>query len=94
MLFEILRRIQYWTLNGGRAELEEEMRLHVALRAAKLQARGVEGAEAETMARRSFGNQLSLHERTVRCGSAHGSTIWYAMFGLACEDSVIIRDLR
>ena len=64
MLVEILRRIQYWTRNGGRAELEEEMRLHVALRAEKLQARGVEGAEAETMARRSFGNQLALHERS------------------------------
>jgi hypothetical protein len=65
MLGEFLRRVRYWLANdGGRADLEEEMRLHVALRAEKLRATGMEQAEADATARRSFGNQLRLQERS------------------------------
>jgi ABC-type antimicrobial peptide transport system permease subunit len=57
--------MRYWlTKVGGSADLEEEMRLHVALRAEKLQAHGMERAEADTIARRRFGNQLQLQERS------------------------------
>jgi hypothetical protein len=53
MLGAFLRRIRYWLANlGERADLEEEMRLHVALRAEKLRARGREHAEADETARR------------------------------------------
>lgn len=65
MLREFLRRIRYWLINHrGRVDLEEEMRLHVALRAEKLRASGMEHAEADATARRRFGNQLQLHERS------------------------------
>lgn len=60
---ELLRRMRYW-LDGRRerAELEEEMRLHVALRAEKLERGGLTRAEAEAEARRGFGNELRLEE--------------------------------
>jgi putative ABC transport system permease protein len=61
MLFEILRRVRYWFSNSG-GELEEEMRLHVALRTEKLRASGMGDEEALARARRNFGNQLLLHE--------------------------------
>src|SRR3954452_6580057 len=65
MLGTFLRRIRYWLANvGERADLEEEMRLHVALRAEKLRASGVEDAEASATARRRFGNQLQIFERS------------------------------
>jgi hypothetical protein len=65
MLGAFLRRIRYWLANvGERADLDEEVRLHVALRAEKLQANGMEYAEADATARRKFGNQLQLHERS------------------------------
>src|SRR2546425_12179951 len=43
-------------------ELAEEMRLHVELRAEKLQRQGLAPGEAQFEARRSFGNSISLHE--------------------------------
>ena len=65
MLGEFLRRIRYWLANdGGHADLEEEMRLHVALRAEKLRASGVEHAEADATAQLRFGNQLQFQERS------------------------------
>ncbi len=65
MFREFFRRIRYWLANNrGRADLEEEMRLHVALRAEKLRTSGMEHAEAEATARRRFGNQLQLEERS------------------------------
>jgi predicted permease len=65
MLTEFLRRIRYWLAgDGGRAELEEEMRLHIALRAEKLRATGMAHGEADATARLSFGNRLQLHERS------------------------------
>lgn len=65
MFAEFFKRIRYWRANVNEGtDLEEEMRLHVALRAEKLRASGVEYAEAEAMARRRFGNQLQLCERS------------------------------
>src|SRR4051794_21495932 len=60
---EFFRRIRYWlTSTRERAGLEEEMRLHVALRAGKLRAGGMEHAEADATARLRFGNQLQFRE--------------------------------
>lgn len=65
MFREFLKRIRYWLSNAHEsADLEEEMRLHVALRAEKLRVSGMECAQAEATARRRFGNQLQLRERS------------------------------
>jgi len=55
MLITLLTRIRYWLARDRRqADLEEEMRLHVALRAEKLRASGMDYAEAHSVARRGF----------------------------------------
>jgi predicted permease len=65
MLGAFLRRIRHWLASvGERADPEEKMRLHLALRAEKLRASGMEQVEADATARRRFGNQLQLHERS------------------------------
>src|SRR4051794_1839744 len=65
MLGAFLRRVRYWLANSSeRADLEDEMHLHVALRAEKLRASGLDHATAEAAARRAFGNRLRLHERS------------------------------
>lgn len=65
MFRELFRRIGHWRANAQEsADLEEEMRLHVALRAEQLRASGMEDAQAEATARRGFGNQLQLRERS------------------------------
>ena len=61
----MLRRLRYWTESAGRSEaLREEMELHLAERAAELEADGMtpEGARAE--ARRRFGNVGLKHEES------------------------------
>ncbi len=60
---ELWRRVRYW-LSGTRfdADLAEEMRLHVEMRAAAKQAGGMPGDEAQAAARRQFGNATRLHE--------------------------------
>jgi predicted permease len=65
MFGEFLKRIRYWRSNADEGtDLEEEMRLHIALRAEQLRASGMDYAEAEATARRKFGNQLQLRERS------------------------------
>lgn len=65
MIAEWLRRLRYWLAAGRRRdELEEEMRLHVQLRAERLAAGGMDGTEAERAARRRFGNRTQLHEES------------------------------
>jgi len=65
MLAELLRRVRYGLSgNRRRAELEEEMRLHVALRAERLESEGMSRSQAECEARRRFGNPLQLHEQS------------------------------
>ncbi len=62
---ELIRRIRYWLhARTERAALEEEMRLHVALRAERLQDQGLTPQEAARAARRTFGNELQLEERS------------------------------
>src|SRR5438045_8938457 len=62
---EALRRIWYWIeRTREQAQLDEEMRLHVALRAEQLEANGMSRAEAVKAARRRFGNQLQMRERS------------------------------
>jgi hypothetical protein len=46
------------------ADLEQEMRLHVALRAESLQRGGVTGDEAHTAARRAFGNHTTIQQES------------------------------
>ena len=60
---ELWRQVRYW-LSGTRfdADLAEEMRLHVEMRAAAKQAGGMPGDEAQAAARRQFGNATRLHE--------------------------------
>ncbi len=65
MLRETFRRIRYWLSGGERASsLDEEMRLHVALRAEKLRNAGLPPGEAAREAQRRFGNNLLLREES------------------------------
>lgn len=89
MLLQILRRIRYWVMNDrGGNELNEEMRLHIALRAEKLRASGMENTEADATARRRFGNQLLLHE------SAREIWITRSLDALARDIRIGCRGLR
>jgi predicted permease len=81
-MLNFLRRIRYWfRTNTEQAQLDEEMRLHIALRAEKLQAGGMSPEEAGQTARRRFGNQLQLRERSQQ--------MWISQW---FED--MLRDLR
>ncbi|MCX6590593.1 MAG: ABC transporter permease [Acidobacteria bacterium] len=64
MLGEILRRLRYWLQRGADADLNDEMRLHIEMRAAKLQASGLLPQEAWSEANRRFGSSLHLRERS------------------------------
>ena len=62
---ELLRRIRYLLFRDRyTAELEEEIRLHIELRAARLQERGISVGAARYAARRRFGNTTTLQERS------------------------------
>src|SRR5205807_430671 len=53
----LIRRLRYWMESARRSEaLREEMELHVAEKAAELQADGMTPALAQAEARRRFGN--------------------------------------
>jgi predicted permease len=65
-LREIWRRICFFRQRSRHAEeLEEEMRLHVELRAAQLSTDGVPPEEADQAARRQFGNRTAWKERAT-----------------------------
>src|SRR5512140_3439548 len=52
-----LRRLRYWTESGRRSDsLREEMELHLAEKAAELEADGMTAERARAEARRRFGN--------------------------------------
>jgi macrolide transport system ATP-binding/permease protein len=54
---DLFRRLRYWRESGRRSEaLREEMELHLAEKAAELEAAGMTGEGARTEARRRFGN--------------------------------------
>jgi hypothetical protein len=60
---EVLRRAFFFLRRNRMAEdLEEEMRLHSELRAAKLRGQGVAPEQASALARRQFGKKTSLKE--------------------------------
>src|SRR5687767_3934021 len=60
---ELWRRILFLTRRSRvDDELAEEMRLHIDLRAAKLQAQGVVPDDAACAARRRFGNTMVLRD--------------------------------
>jgi len=72
MFADFFRRIRYWLTDvGERADLDEEMRLHVALRAEKLEALGLNHGKAEATARRRFGNRLLFHEKSREMWISH-----------------------
>src|SRR4029434_5517552 len=60
-----IRRLRYWTENARRSEaLREEMELHLAERAAELEADGMTAERARAEARRRFGNVGLKHEES------------------------------
>ena len=62
---ELLRRLAYLVRRDRRtAELEEEMRLHVQLRAERLQGGGLNPDAARYAAKRRFGNTIHIQERS------------------------------
>ena len=64
-LLVLLRRVWYLLRRDRMArELEEEMRLHLTLRAAALEQRGVPPADARFAARRRFGRITNIQERS------------------------------
>ena len=61
----MLRRLKYWLESGRRSEaLREEMALHLAERAAELQADGMTAQRARAEAHRRFGNAGLKHEES------------------------------
>jgi len=61
----VLRRLRYWIESARRSEeLQEEMELHLAERAAELQADGMTAECARAEARRRFGNVGLKHEES------------------------------
>ncbi len=61
----MLRRLRYWMNHARRGEaLREEMELHLAERAAELEAAGMAPERARAEARRRFGNAQLKHEES------------------------------
>jgi len=60
------------------SELEEEMRLHLDLRARQLRQQGLAPEEAGYAARRRFGNELAVHDASAR---VWGWTAWERLLG-------------
>jgi hypothetical protein len=61
----VLRRLRYWIESAKRSEaLREEMELHLAEKAAELQADGMTAERARSEARRRFGNVGLKHEES------------------------------
>src|SRR5215467_11615641 len=77
-----IRRLKYWLESGRRSEaLREEMELHLAEKAAELQADGMTAERARAEARRRFGN-VGLKQEESR-------EIWITRFW-----SELVQDLR
>src|SRR2546426_2601298 len=61
----LIRRLRYWMESAKRSEaLREEMELHLAEKAAELQADGMTAERARSEARRRFGNVGLKHEES------------------------------
>src|SRR5579884_2731313 len=62
---ELWRRLRFFVARDRyAAELEDEMRLHVELRAARLREQGWSERAAREGARRRFGNAINVQERS------------------------------
>lgn len=62
---QLLRRLRFFVLRDRyTADLEEEIRLHVDLRAERLRDTGLSAGAARYAARRRFGNPVSVQERS------------------------------
>src|ERR1017187_4746840 len=79
----LIRRLRYWIESARRSEaLREEMELHLAEKAAELQADGTTAERARAEARRRFGNVGLKHEEPreiwiKRCWSELGQDVRY-----------------
>src|SRR5213595_2191478 len=75
----MLRRLRYWIESAKRSEaLREEMELHLAEKAAELQADGMTAERARAEARRRFGNVGLKHEESrTRFWSELGQDVRY-----------------
>src|SRR5438270_5903555 len=80
----MLRRLRYWMESAHRSEaLRQEMELHLAEKAAELEADGMTAERARAEARRQFGNAGLKHEESreiwiTRFWSELGQDIRYA----------------
>jgi len=62
---DVLRRLRYWIESGRRSEaLHKEIELHLAEKAAELEADGMTAERARAEARRQFGNAGLKHEES------------------------------
>ena len=81
---DVLRRLRYWIESAKRSEaLREEMELHLAEKAAELQADGMTAERARAEAQRRFGNVGLKHEESreiwmTRFCSELGQDVRYA----------------
>src|SRR5687768_18533366 len=65
MLTFFRRLIAFFRRDGMAADLEEEMRLHLELRAAELERQGMRRSDAMDAARRRFGNVTLMQETST-----------------------------
>src|ERR1035438_6881365 len=71
---DLSRRIKYlWHRDEFASELEEELRLHLELRAGRLREQGMEAEAAGLAARRQFGNRAAVE---IASSEAWGWSAW------------------
>jgi len=92
----MLARLKYFFHRSRQAaDLREEMRLHVELRAQQLEQRGIPAEEAHSMAQRRFGNRALVEDRSREAWeqgrSAWGFSSWER---LAQDFRLAARSLR
>src|SRR4051794_2370017 len=65
-IHELKRRLVYlFRRDDFTGDLREEMRLHVELRARKLEAQGIDPADAPYAAQRQFGNRAAIQDASA-----------------------------
>src|SRR6185437_7355376 len=92
----LIRRLRYWMESARRSEaLREEMQLHLAEKAAELQADGLTAESARAEARRRFGNVGLKHEESreiwiTRFWSELGQDVRYGCRNMAANKAFSI----